>query len=114
MREVRGGLTSRCQTTEFVHATVAAPEFEVRFLKLLVSLLQLNRRFANKVAQNGLLRLEFGRQLELAKQVIRPADDQRHSNQRHPNDVPQIAKRHTPNTLEPLHDLDDAARATVN
>ena len=51
MCEVRGCLTGRGESPELVHAPVRAPEFEISFLKLLISFLQFGRRFTHAVAQ---------------------------------------------------------------
>ncbi len=113
MCEVSGCLTGCSEASELVHAAVRAPEFEVRFLKLLIPLLQLDCRVAHALAKYAFFSFEFCRQLQLSKQEIGADEYQCDCDQKHPDDVLQITKRHRADTVEALHDLNRAAWVTI-
>src|SRR5258705_9536942 len=56
---MRGRLTGGSKPPQFVHAAVGPPEFQIRFLKLLVSFFQLLRCIAHTVAKYILLGLQL-------------------------------------------------------
>jgi hypothetical protein len=74
--EVRGCLTGCGKAAEFIHAAVRTPEFEIRFLKLLITFLEFDGGVAYAVAQDALFGFEFRRQLQLPEEEVCADEDQ--------------------------------------